>query len=153
MKTLITTLIISLSTQMTLAQNLTQKSESLWGMKPGLEYYGAQNQEATFDLMTDILIVTTKKEVDVKDVQKEMPGLYKFILGQMRRTPGNPAASYPKYSVVVLQSAPENEGVVRATIKISGKGVFRKDQESYNFYVPLDQSKLWTQAKSPSLML
>ena len=95
--------------QMTLAQN----REGPWKMRPQPEYYGAQNQEATYDLMTDILIITSKKEVSVKDVQKEMSGLYKYILGQMRRTPGNAAASYPKYSLEVLQSAPEKEGVVR----------------------------------------
>lgn len=148
MKTMITALFFSLVADLTLAQSLNQISNSLKGLNPGLEYYGAQNQEASFDLMTDILITTSKKDVTVKDVQREMPGLNKFILGQMRRTPGNPAASYPKYSVEILQSAPEKEGVVRATIKIRGKGVFYKDQDSYNFYVPLEQTKLWTQAKN-----
>ena len=132
---------LSVVPQMTLAFNMIEHT-----IKP--EYYGAQNQEATYDLITDILIITSKNEVSVKDVNKEMAGLYKYILGQMRRTPGNAAASYPKYTVEVLQSAPEKEGVVRATIKMSAKGVFRQDQESYNFYVPLEQSKLWTQSKN-----
>ena len=131
--------------QLTLAFDMTQDIKS-FTIRP--QYYGARNQEATYELIADILVITSKKEVSLKELNQEVAGLYKYVLGQMRRTPGNPAASYPKYSIELLQSAPEKEGVVRATIKMRAKGVFRKDLESYNFYVPIEQSKLWTQAKN-----
>lgn len=143
MNTLFCAFLIIFFSQMAPAQ--MTNSEERWRLKP--DYYGAQNQEATYRLIFDLLIFTAKNEITLKDVEKEIGGVSKFILGQMRRTPENPAASYPKYTFDVLKTTQETDGVIRATIQLNGKGVFRKNLTSYSFYIPLAPSKLWTDSK------
>ena len=141
MKKIILVLATLFVNQMTLAQSIP-----FW-KNPGLEYYGAQNQEANFEIVSDILVTTSKKKITTADISKDIIQLNKYILGQMRRTPGNPAASYPKYSLEVLNVVPESDSVQRVTIKISGKGVFRSDLKNYTFYVPTQPTKLFDQSK------
>lgn len=140
MKNLILIITTVLLSQMTLAKN------------PGLEYYGAQNQEANFEIVSDLLVTTTKKKLIAADISKDVASAYKYILGQMRRATGNAAASYPKYSLEVLNVQPESDTQQRVTFKVAGKGVFRTDLKNYTFYVPTQPSKIFDQAKGKCMV-
>jgi hypothetical protein len=126
---------------------LTPGQSSFVFKNPGLEYYGAQNQEATFEIVSDLLLNTAKKKIEAADISKDIALINKYILGQMRRTPGNAAASYPKSTLEVLNVQEESENQQRVTFRISGKGVFKTEQKNYTFYVPIQPRKLFDQAK------
>lgn len=65
------------------------------------EFFGAKNQEAQFSFETQIFIPTSKGTPTNDILKVEFKSYAKYMLGQMRRTPNNAAAVYPKYTVSI----------------------------------------------------
>ncbi len=101
------------------------------------EYFGAKNQEAQFSFETQIFIPTSKGTPTSDILKTEFKSYAKYMLGQMRRTPGNAAAVYPKYTVAINKVEKASESFNRVFVQFTGKGVFSPKQKEYTFLIPL----------------
>ncbi len=104
--------------------------------KGSTEYFGAKNQEANFTFQTQIF-VPISKGTPTNDLVKAEFKLYRqYMLGQMRRTPNNSAAVYPKFSVNVNKVEKSSDSFNRVFVQFTGKGVFTPGQKEYTFLIP-----------------
>jgi hypothetical protein len=104
--------------------------------KDSTEYFGAKNQEAQFTFETQIFMPTSKGTPTNDLVKAEFKLYSKYMLGQMRRTPNNAAAVYPKFSINVNKVEKVSASFNRVYVQFTGKGVFSPGQTNYTFLIP-----------------
>lgn len=115
---------------------------------PMQEYFGAKHQEAEFTFETQIFISKAKGTPTHQLAKSEFKSYAKYMLGQMRRTVDNPAATYPKYDIRMNKFEAASESYNRVYVQFTGKGVFNSNQKDYTFLIPYDTSSFFNKSES-----
>jgi hypothetical protein len=115
--------------------------------KDSNEYFGAKNQEANFTFETQIFIPISKGAPTNDLVKAEFKLYSKYMLGQMRRTPNNASAVYPKFSVTVNKVEKASDSFNRVYVQFTGKGVFSAGQNNYTFFIPIYSADIFRKSQ------
>lgn len=110
------------------------------------DYYGSQNQEASFSIQSYTYFGKSLGSPSEERIANDVKTKVKYLLGYMRRNPQSPSAVYPKYKVTTVKIE-DTGSQYRVWYQISGKGVFAPGLTNYTFLIPISHSTIYEKSQ------
>ncbi len=124
-----------------------QNFELIDDQDQNIDYYGSNNQEALFSVQSYTFFGKANGVPSDAAIANDVKTKVKYILGYMRRNPGNTAAIYPSYTVSTVKIESTADNKYKVTYKINAKGVFNTGTVDYTFLIPISHSTVYQRSQ------
>lgn len=115
------------------------------------KYYGADHSEANFSFVGKILL-EQRSEPSRSQVDTALRKQLRYMLGLMRSRAAQAAALYPQWDFKVLEINKTSSAAYLVQYELTSKGVFANGVRKYTFTLPLNPSKIFSQAEGKCMV-